>query len=163
MMKKWLAAMLGATAMVVSAGALAQRAPERGFYVGADVGSFDIEDEDDTGMRFVAGYNFNRTFAAEAGYSMLFDKGGVEVTAWEFVGIASMPLGNKFSVFGKLGFAMWEVDAGFFGSEDGTDLTYGVGLQYDLNPRLGIRGQWQRYSLDDADGDLFSIGLIYKF
>jgi len=92
---------------------------------------------------------------------MLFDKGGVEINAWELVGVASFPLGNRFSVYGKLGFAMWEVDFPG-GSDDGTDLTYGAGVQYDLTPKLGLRGQWQRYDIRE-DADLFSIGVIYRF
>jgi OmpA-OmpF porin, OOP family len=161
-MKKWLTAMLGAAAMTMSVGALAQQ-PMPGWYVGGDFGKFDIEDEDDTAWRIVGGYQINRTFAAELGYSTLFDKSGVEVTAWELVGIASFPVANKLSIFGKLGFAMWEADAGSFGSTDGTDLTFGAGVQYDITPKLGIRGQWQRYDIDDSDGDLFTVGLIYKF
>jgi len=73
------------------------------------------------------------------------------------------PVGNNLSIIGKIGFAMWDADAGIFGSNDGTDLTYGLGVQYDLNPKLAIRGQWQRYDIDDSNGDLFSIGLIYRF
>ena len=30
-------------------------------------------------------------------------------------------------------------------------------------PKLGIRGQWQRYDINDNDADLFSIGLTYRF
>ena len=160
--KKWIAAMLGAAAMAVSAGALAQKT-DTGWYVGGDIGKVDIEDEDDTGWRIVGGYKINRNFAAELGYSSLFDKGGVEVTAWELVGIASFPVANQFSVFGKLGFAMWDVDAGVFGSDDGTDLTFGLGVQYDFTPKLGLRGQWQRYDVSDADADVFSVGVVYKF
>jgi OmpA-OmpF porin, OOP family len=77
--------------------------------------------------------------------------------------VASYPLANKFSIFGKLGFAKWETDAGIFGSEDGTDLTFGVGVQYDLTPKIALRGQWQRYDVSDENADLFSIGLIYRF
>jgi OOP family OmpA-OmpF porin len=162
-MKKWLVAMLGAAAMTASAAALAQQPRMAGWYVGGDVGQVDFGTEDDTGFRILGGYQVNRNFAAELGYSMLFDKGGAEVTAWELVGIGSFPLGNQFSVFGKLGFAMWETEVSGVGSDDGTDLTYGIGVQYDLNPRLAIRGQWQRYDVDPDEADMFSIGLIYRF
>jgi OOP family OmpA-OmpF porin len=87
------------------------------------------------------------------------------VTAWELVGIAKMPLGNKFSVFGKLGFAMWEAEADVLGltfKDDGTDLTFGAGVQYDVSRNLGLRAQWQRYDVD-SDADLLSIGLVYQF
>jgi OOP family OmpA-OmpF porin len=168
MNKKWLVAMLGAAAMSVSAGAIAQQQPASGWYVGADIGQLDLEDADkDTAFRFLGGYQINRTFAAELGYGMLYDKGDVEVTAWELVGLAKMPIGTNFSVFGKLGFAMWEAEqrnVPFFGTikDDGTDLTFGIGLQYDVSRNLGVRAQWQRYDVD-ADADLLSIGLIYRF
>lgn len=161
MKKKWLVAALSVAAMTVSAGAMAQQSASK-WYLGADVGTTDLEGaDDDTALRILGGYQINRTFAAELGYGMLYDKGGVDVTAWELVGIGSFPLGNRFSVFGKLGLAMWEVEAGAF-DDDGTDLTYGIGLQYDLSNRLGLRGQWQRYDVD-GDADVLSIGFIYRF
>jgi OmpA-OmpF porin, OOP family len=165
MLKKWFVAMLGAAAMVVSGGAFAQKqqAAPLGFYVGGEFGKFDIDSEDDTAFKILGGYQFHKNFAAEFSYASLFDKSGIEITAWELVGVASYPLANKFSIFGKLGFAKWETDAGIFGSEDGTDLTFGVGVQYDLTPKIALRGQWQRYDVSDENADLFSIGLIYRF
>ena len=161
-MKVLAAAFLSAASLTLSSGALAQQ-QDRGLYIGADVGQVDFEGEaKDTGFRFLGGYRFNRTLAAELGYAMLYDKDGVEATAWELVGVASFPIANRFSVFGKLGLAMWEAEGGGV-KEDGTDLTYGVGVQYDLTPRFAIRGQWQRYDVDDADADVLSIGIIYKF
>lgn len=169
MNKKWLVAMFGAAAMTMSAGAIAQQ-QQSGFYVGGDIGNVDFEDEDDTGFRVSAGYQFNRNFAAEVGYVSLFDKrisgANLEVDGFELVGVGKMPLANNFSVYGKLGFLMWDAKASAFGisdSEDGTDLTYGIGLQYDVSRNFGLRGQWQRYDVDDADADMFSIGLVYRF
>ena len=163
MIKKWLVAALGTAAMVVSAAALAQKQATPGFYVGGEVGSFEADDESDTAFKILGGYQINRNIAAEFAYGQLLDKGGVEITAWELSGIYSFPLGNKFSIFGRLGFAMWDADAGAAGSDDGTDLLFGAGVQYDLTNKLGIRGQWTRYDVADEDADLFSIGLIYRF
>jgi OOP family OmpA-OmpF porin len=165
MNKKLLVAMLGATAMAMSAGAMAQQKTQdhTGWYVGADIGTTDLDGaDDDTGTRFVGGYNINRNFAAELGYSMLYDKGGVDVTAWELVGIGKFPFGNNFSVFGKLGFAMWDADFPG-GSDDGTDLTFGLGVQYDFSRNFGVRGQWQTYDVGDGDADVLSLGIIYRF
>ena len=172
MNKKWLVAMLGAAAMTMSAGAIAQKqSATTGWYIGGDFGQTDVEDiDEDTSWKILGGYQINRTFAVELGYANLFDKSisgvDVEVTAWDLVGVASFPLGDKFSVFGKLGFAMWDAEASLPGfgsvSDDGTDLTFGVGLQYDVSRNLGIRGQWQRYDVE-GDADLLSIGLIYRF
>jgi OOP family OmpA-OmpF porin len=162
MNKKWLVAMLGAAAMSVSAGAMAQQQTS-GWYVGGDIGNADFGTEDDTAFRVLGGYQFNRNLAAEVGYGMLFDKGGVDVTSLDVVGVGSFPLGNKFSLFGKLGIAMWEVDAGPFGSEDGNDLTYAIGLQYDISRNLALRGQWQSYDTDPEEVDVLTIGFIYRF
>jgi hypothetical protein len=164
MNNKWLVALLGAGAMALSTGALAQQGPTPGFYVGADVGSFDSDavNDDDTAFKILGGYQINRNIAAELAYGMLYDKGGFEITTWELSGIYSLPLGNKFSVFGRLGFAMWDAEGGGF-SRDGTDLLFGLGGQYDLTNKLGIRLQWTRYDVDDEDADLFSLGVIYRF
>jgi OOP family OmpA-OmpF porin len=60
---------------------------------------------------------------------------------------------------------MWEAEASAFGltfKDDGTDLTFGAGVQYDVSRNLGLRAQWQRYDVD-SDADLLSIGLVYQF
>jgi hypothetical protein len=78
------------------------------------------------------------------------------------VGVGSFPIANRLSVFGKLGFAMTTVEAAGVDDDD-TDLTFGVGLQYDLTPKFGIRGQWQRYQGEGDDADVMSVGIIYRF
>jgi OmpA-OmpF porin, OOP family len=160
MTKKWLVAMLGAAAMSVSAGAVAQGALSGG-YVGLDVGQAEIGDEDDTGFKIFGGYQFHRNIAAEVGYGLLVDKGGVEVTALEVVAVGMFPLANQFSIFGKLGLANVEVEIRGR-SDDKTELTYGIGAQYDFTRNLGARLQWQRYDTDQ-EIDLFTIGVIWKF
>jgi opacity protein-like surface antigen len=163
MMKKWLIALLGSAALATSAGALAQKQQAgTGFYIGGDVGNADFGNDDDTSIKILGGYQINRNFAAEVGYSQLFDKGGAEVTAFELVGVGMYPLGNQFSLLGKLGLARINVDTAA-GSRDKTELTFGVGVQYDLNPKFGLRGQWQRYDTDPDSVDVLSIGVIYKF
>jgi OOP family OmpA-OmpF porin len=160
MTKKWLVALLSAAAMTFSAGAMAQGMMSGG-YVGLDVGQTDVGDEDDTGFKIFGGYQFHRNVAAELGYGMLFDTGGVEVTSLEAVAVGMFPLANQFSIFGKLGFAMLEAETAF-GSEDETEITWGIGAQYDVTRNLGLRLQWQRYETDDSI-DFLSIGVLWKF
>jgi OOP family OmpA-OmpF porin len=163
MTKNWLVAVLGSAALAMSAGALAQKQQAgTGFYIGGEIGNADFGSDDDTSLKILGGYQINRHFAAEVGYSQLFDKGGAEVTAFELVGVGMYPLGNQFSIFGKLGIASVNVDT-VVGSNDNTELTFGVGVQYDLNPKFGFRGQWQRYDTDPNSVDVLSIGVIYKF
>jgi hypothetical protein len=160
MNKKWLVSMLGAAAMTVSAGALAQSATT-GFYVGAEVGQTSVDSEDDIGFKILGGYRFHPNIAAEVGYGMLYDKDDVEVTALEFVAVGMFPIANQFSILGKLGLANVEVDTPF-GSEDKTELTWGIGVQFDINRNLGVRALFQRYETDESV-DVIGIGVTYKF
>jgi OmpA-OmpF porin, OOP family len=79
----------------------------------------------------------------------------------EIVAVGMFPVMDKLSVIGKLGFANVEVDTPV-GSDDKTELTYGVGVQYDFTRNLGARAQWQRYDTDN-EVDLLSVGIVYRF
>ena len=46
------------------------------------------------------------------------------------------------------------------------DLTYGVGVQFELTKQFGLRAEWQRYQdigSANIDVDAISIGLIWRF
>ncbi|HEU4352521.1 MAG TPA: outer membrane beta-barrel protein [Burkholderiales bacterium] len=163
MTRKWLVSMLGAAAMAVSGGAFAQAStsPVPSFYIGAEVGQGEAGDEDDLGYKILGGYQFHRNFAAEVGYGVLLDKDNAEVTTLELVAVGMWPLGNNFHILGKLGFANWEIDSRA-GSTDGTDLTWGVGVQFDMGRNLGLRAMWQRYEADE-EIDFLNVGVIWKF
>jgi OOP family OmpA-OmpF porin len=163
MTKRWFVSLLGAAAMAVSGAAFAQAPAVPAFYIGAEIGQGDAGEEDGLGWKFLGGYQFHRNFAAEVGYGWLVDEDDVEVTALEFVGVGMFPLGNNFSVVGKLGFASWEFDAPGGTNEDGTDLTWGVGVQWDFSRNLGLRAMWQRYETDPEETDFLNIGVLWKF
>ena len=158
MTKKWLVAILSAAAMTFSAGALAQ-GMMAGFYAGLELGQADAGTEDDFAWKVLGGYQFHRNIAAEVAYSQLVDKGGVEASAIEVVAVGLFPVAPQFSVIGKLGFANIDVEPG----GDETELTFGVGVQYDFTPKVGLRVQWQRYTSDPDDIDLITIGGVWKF
>lgn len=154
----------------------------------ASVGITSCSDSD-TGMRFFGGYRFNPNLAAEVGYSDLgkISASGLvlgvptsadwKATAFDFSAVGTLPINEQFSLLGRIGVTRWSVDldANVGGlplsySSSGTDLTYGVGAQYDLTNQLGVRGEWQQYSsLGDSattgqgDVDLISASLLYKF
>jgi len=162
MNKKCFVSMLGAAALAVSAGAYAQQPTATGFYIGAELGNTDVEHADsDVGFKFLGGYQFNRYVAAELGYGLLYDKSDVEVKALEAVAVGMFPIANQFSIIGKLGFANvdFKVPAG---SDDKTELTWGLGVQYDFSRNLGVRALWQRYETDDAV-DFLAVGVTWKF
>jgi opacity protein-like surface antigen len=170
--KKWIVAMLGAAAMAVSAGAVAQQA-DTGWYVGASIGQSDLDIDKDTAWKASIGYQMNRNLSVEVGYTNLGEvsetvlgvTASAEATAWEVIGLYKFPVANQFSVYGLAGIAMAEVEAragGVTVSDDSTELTFGVGAQYDVSRNLGVRAQWQRYGADE-DIDVISVGVVFKF
>jgi OOP family OmpA-OmpF porin len=195
--KTTIAALVGMSGLALSSGAFAQaKNTETGFYIGASVGQSTTDcdtsgtslscDDKDTAYKIFGGYKFNKNLAVEGGYTPLGEVtasgGGVnitaEATAWELVGVGMLPLGNNFSIYGKLGFYNGEIElssnVGASGKKTTTDLTYGLGVQFDLTRNLGIRGEWQRYSgiktpstavtdEDDSDVDVLSLGVLWKF
>jgi len=162
MNKNWMVSMLGAAALAVSAGAYAQQPATTGFYIGAEVGNTDLDGaDDDIGFKLLGGYQFHRNIAAELGYGMLYDKGGAEVTAIELVAVGMFPIANQLSIIGKLGFANVDVEVAG-ASDDKTELTWGLGVQYDFSRNLGVRALFQRYETDNS-ADFIAVGVTWKF
>lgn len=165
MSRKWLVSVLGAAAVAMSVGAQAQQTAGAplvpNIYAGVELGRSDIGSDDDIGFKIFGGYQFTRNLAAEIGYGMFFDKNDVEVTALEFVAVGLFPLANQFSLLGKLGLANVEVDSPG-GSRDKTELTYALGVQFDMSRNLSLRALWQRYETDD-ELDWLAIGAQWRF
>jgi OmpA-OmpF porin, OOP family len=166
-------------------------------YVGASVGQSKFKDacsgasgavscdDTDTAWRLLAGYQINRNFAAEIGYHDLGEvnasagpaSASIKAKAFELVGIGAFPVLPVLSIYGKLGgyYAKTEASGGIagFGSassdDNNTGLTYGAGVQWDVLPNLGVRGEWQRYdnvgsdSTSKGDIDVISVGAIWRF
>jgi OOP family OmpA-OmpF porin len=157
-MRKWLVATLGAAALTASAGALAQ-APAQPFYAGLEVGNADFGSDDDTAIKVFGGYQFHRNVAAEVAYGMLYDKGGAEANSLELVAVGLFPVANRFSVLGKFGLAHIDSDPG----DRDTEITWGIGAQYDFAGNIGVRAQWQRYETDPDEVDLLSVSVLFRF
>ena len=167
-------------------------------YVGASIGKTDVKDgctgvsapgvscdDEDTSWKIFGGYQFNRNFALELGYADLGEvkasgPGGtatIEVTAFELVGVGMLPLGNNFSLYGKVGLyrAETELSVNTFlltgtEKESNTDLTFGIGAQFDVSKQFAIRAEWQRYqdvgggdTIGESDIDVISIGALFRF
>lgn len=152
-----------------------------------------ISDRDrNNGFKLYGGYQLNKNFAIEGGY---FDLGKFGYTATtvpagtltgdikvrglnlDLVGI--VPLTEKFSVFGRAGLNYAEAKDTFSStgavrvsnpnpSKKDTNYKVGLGVQYAITEALAVRGEAERYRVNDAIGnkghiDLVSVGLIYRF
>ena len=152
-----------------------------------------ISDRDrDTGYKIYGGYQLSPNFALEGGY---FDLGKFGFTAntnpagtlngdirlrglnLDLVG--TLPLSERFSLLGRVGANYAQTRGTFSGtgavgvtnpnpSKRDTNYKIGVGLQYAFTESLSMRGELERYRINDAVGnrghvDMVSVGLVYKF
>jgi len=166
-MKKLAAAVLLST--IVAAPAVASD-----MYVGVNVGSAKIDAsnlDSTTSFALLGGYNFNNNFAAEVAYTDFGSKDysgfTLKSSAWSISGVGSYPFNEQFSVFAKLGFASTTTDTSG-SSTDKSDLTYGIGGQFNVNKQIGIRLGYDVYKVADPSSATFdqsvaSIGALFNF
>lgn len=122
------------------------------------------------------GHAFNPMFAIEAEYLNLGKVTGagtgVESRGYSLSGVGSIPMGEQFSFFGKLGYAMIsskDVSPIARPEADSKAVTYGLGGQFNFSPAFGLRAGWDRYNIDDSavtlkgNISLVSVGAVFKF
>lgn len=179
-------ALSGLAALTLVAGATANAANQEGFYVGAGFGQATTEDDDsgfdqdETGFKVFGGYTFNRYVGAEAAY---FDGGemsqdfgsGVTIDA-QFSGLnfsllGRLPLNDSFAVFGKAGFATYDVDATLrvngtvvdtSDDDEQEDLFYGLGAALSFGP-FDVRAEYEAIDLDGGEFNIMSVSGVYRF
>jgi OOP family OmpA-OmpF porin len=147
------------------------------------------DDDTDTGFKLFAGRQFTRNFALEGGYFRLGEFGytattgsGSQVGSAKFQGgnidaVGILPMTEKFSALGRIGVTYTQAKGSFSGvgvtgdtspSKSEGNFKVGLGLQYAFTPALGLRGEWERYRVNDTIGnkgdiDMLTVGLIYRF
>ncbi|HEY5603311.1 MAG TPA: outer membrane beta-barrel protein [Gammaproteobacteria bacterium] len=153
-------------------------AANEGWYGGFNMGSAEVEviDESDLGYKFYGGY-LSKFFGAELGFYGLGDGytvDNVDVYGMSFEFVGRVPVSAKFSLLGRFGLFWWTVencyDAYYYyycegGTyDDGDDLTYGVGVEFDVTDHVSIRGEWQEFTdVSGSDVSLLSAGIVYTF
>ncbi len=177
-------------------------ATAQGFYWGGSIGQSKAKegctgvtiscDDKSAAWRIFGGYQANRNFAAELGYADLgktkasgvISGVGVDaktkVNAWDLVGIGSLPLGDAFSLYAKLGVYRGQVKDSATGSAGGFTAmasassinnrgTFGFGAGFDVNRHIAVRAEWQKYkdmggaSTGKSSVDVVGVGLLYRF
>ena len=138
------------------------------------------------------GYQLNRYLGIEAGYFNLGHFGFESVTApagpldgrirlhglnLDLVG--TLPVTERFSLLARVGAQHASARDSFHGngsvvvlqpnpSKSETNVKFGAGLQYAFTPSLMLRGEAERYRVNDAVGNhgdinMFSVGLVFAF
>ena len=167
-MKKCIATYGLILCLALSGGQITHASPPS-HYIGFSLGTVDddVLSESDTGFKYYAGLTLNNNLGFEVSYVDLgqYIDGTLAQYGIAFQAVGYFPVSNSFNLIGKVGIFSWTVDVdGFYAYDDGNDLTYGFGVQYDFDNRISIRGEWEQFS-DVAGGDitLVSAGLLYAF
>jgi Outer membrane protein beta-barrel domain len=176
------------TAVTVALGlcALPALAADNGIYLGGSIGESGVSydesvfgedfsfDADSTGFKAIAGWRFLDALAVElnyvdlgsgddqvAGQKIEADVDGISLSAVGFLPIGPVDL------FARVGAIDWDASISSPGlgsvSDDGTDLTYGVGAQFRVWS-LSLRAEYERFDISEADEvDMISLGVTWTF
>ena len=192
MKMQWLiGSCMGLAVCAVSSAALA--GSESGFYVGASLGTAEVEysddspdfsgvddidfEDDDTAYKIFGGYNFGLVpflnIAAEVAYVDFGSQEGriagikgnkVELDAISAAGLVGFDLG-PLGLFAKAGLVNWDGDIDTFAGDESES---GTDPLYGVGAKvqlgpIAVRAEYERYDLDKFRVDYYSVGAVYTF
>jgi OOP family OmpA-OmpF porin len=121
------------------------------------------------------------SLSGRAGDSITFDDGtsgtltsdiNATMNAWSIgaSALVSLPISDMFVPFGRIGVHRWVGKGGLSAAtvsvkaeDDGFDLLYGGGVQANVTDHISLRGEFERYVIDDEDVDVFTGSLLLRF
>lgn len=181
---------LSLSALAATSAAWAGGVDEHGFYAGLGVGSSKpkisavapdtLSKDSDTAYDALLGYKLSKHFAVEGQYTDMgkvtnSSGGTAKGHATSLSAVGMLPVGDKFDLYGKLGYATSKTKTSGFNANGAnrSDPTYGAGVQYDFNPMMGVRLGWDHYGLatadtvtgskNDANGNVTSLNAVFNF
>lgn len=154
-----------------------------GWYVGADVGSTKFKAEGDsdskTGFAGLVGYALNENVAFEATVRRLGSEnvGGsdVKANALQVSVLGILPVGNGFSLYGRLGAGRNSLDISEKNvtvSITSTEAVLGLGAAYQINNNFSVRAEYADLGSNKIEAGGFStkvkisqfnVGVNYSF
>jgi opacity protein-like surface antigen len=146
-------------------------------------------DKTDTALGFFGGLQLHRNYGVEIGYTNLgkvsansngpasSTSQNTQNTTWDIAAMGFLPLHQilplepGLAAFLRVGGYRATLSASERGIADHTNLglAYGAGLQLDFGPKIGIRGQWQRYKnvgggeYLEQNYDVLGVSALYRF
>jgi len=122
-------------------------------YLGAG-GGVTKTDTNETAWKMYGGYQFNRTWGLELGYTDLGRYRGSDIQALSLAATATMPLNERWSLLGKVGATSNHAE--FAGASNHSALLLGIGAGYNLTKSVGFRLEYEdfgRLSSSSVGGD----------
>lgn len=177
-------------AAILSAASASAIAADQGAYLSVDAGTLSMANagllQNPGAVDLIGGYRFTKNIAAEAGYMIVGDS-TVDVVGFGSLtysqsivhagGVFTLPLGESFGLFGKLGVNSVNgkmtgtgVYAGSNSSASTSNVTYAIGGQYNFNQHFAAKLQYENLgktkaqsTATGADLTRVSAGMIYNF
>ena len=124
-------------------------------------------DPDVTSMSLFVGMDLNETFAIEGFYANHGKSGftgstdTIKATTMGIAAKAGNDLTDDFRAFVKVGYHSWKSESDT--KDDGTDVLYGIGLEYKLSETTAIVTGYDRFTYDNSNVTDMSIGIKYRF
>lgn len=149
-------------------------------------------DESDTAYKLFGGYQLNRYFGVEAGYFRLGEfgfkattapagtlAGRIKLQGANFDLVGTWPLTERLAAIGRIGAQYAQARDAFAGTgavgvldpnprKNEVNPKFGVGLQYEVGRSFFVRGEAERYRVNDAVGNhggvnVFSVSVVFPF
>jgi len=145
------------------------------------LGGLNRLDDDNSSYTLGAGYEVNQNVSLEAAYQNSGSHNGetdcppdftcliipvsaqADLTGISLSLIGSIALSDRLDVYGKIGFASWDVDFKDISSafdDSGEDLLYGAGLRWSIDDHWKVFAEYGRIELDL---ETVSVGIGYHF
>jgi OOP family OmpA-OmpF porin len=177
---------IACAAALMALASFPSHAVDNGIYLGAGVGQSGVEFDDDfqgtnldfdasaTAYKVIAGWRFLDWLSIEANYVDLGsgdDRVAGQLIETDIDGLSLSALGflpiGPVDLFARVGAIDWSADLSAAGlgsvSDDGTDLTYGVGAQFRVWS-LSLRAEYEVFDISDADTvDMISASVTWTF
>lgn len=151
-----------------------------------------VDERNDSAYKIFAGYQFSPYLGLEAGYFKLGEfgfksttipsgslDGRIKLEGINLDLVGSLPVNDRFSIIGRLGVDNTRARDTFTNSgsvvisnatPQTTDQNYkaGLGFSFRLNPSISLRGEFERYRINDAVGNkgdinVATVSLIFPF
>lgn len=154
-------------------------------YLGVTLGSTEVDEpefEDDRGYKLTLGAKINEGLAFEGSivnlgtfnikdeYLLPGASASVEVDGLEIALVGNLATADALSVTGTIGYLMWDTKSkvSYLGgsaseSDNGSDIFFGLGLDYSVSENVSLKGGLTWYELDNTDGKMFSAGINFNF
>lgn len=150
--------------------AFSTHAQSAGMYSGAEVNHNRISGVgSSTGFGAFGGYRFGNGAAVEVGLNRI-GRYTIENTAKfslnhiSVSGIYNVPINDSVGVYGRLGFGSFRVSLKDTlvskGVKVDNNLLFGIGLNYQVTPEIGVRGEFRKPASDVSS---FGVGVHYQF